>query len=238
MKTSDMLITIANWLESPNNEAILLSEQDDDCLNIVANSCVEAATALRKAAEQVEIIEPTEESNITPESLDGLAEIATAFDQSNDPMLKKQASLIDELLLTIAASPKILSDKKAAEDQRILDLRNKYQQSKEWQDKDNKVSEAVNAIEKSPMMKEYRPMEAPLSTRYCPDHHGTPIMRVSDHVWKCELDKKEYDFNTGFTKLNGEKVPGSNVENQTKVYQGEAISVFDNRESRLGGYRS
>lgn len=235
MKISDMLVTIANWLESPNNEAILLSEQDEDCLHIVANSCVEAASCLRKAAEQVEMVEPAEESNITPESIDGLAEIATAFDESNDPMLKKQASLIDELLLTIATSPKILTEKKAAEDKRIEDLRNKYQQSKEWQDKDNKVSEAEKTIENSKYYKEYRPMEAPLSTRYCPDHPGAQIMRVSDHVWQCDLDKKSYDFNTGFTTATGAKVPGSNVENQTKVYQGEPVSVFDTRESRVAG---
>lgn len=235
MKISEMLITIANWLESPNNEAILLSEQDDHCLEIVAGSCVDAANSLRKAAEQVENIEPEEESNITPESLEGLAEIATAFDESNDPMLKKQASLIDELLLTIATSPKILTEKKAADDKRIEDLRNKYQQSKQWQDKDNKVTEAENDINKSKYYKEYRPMEAPLSTRYCPDHPGAQIMRVSDHVWQCDLDKKSYDFNTGFTTATGAKVPGSNVENQTKVYQGEPISVFDTREGRTAG---
>jgi hypothetical protein len=48
-----------------------------------------------------------------------------------------------------------------------------------------------------------------------------------------ELDKKSYDFNNGFTTVTGAKVPGTSVENQTKVYQGEPSSSFDSRESRL-----
>ena len=105
MRIAEMLKAVASWLESPHNEALLLAEYDENCSSIVAENCVLAAALLRNAAEEVDLIEPPEESNITPESLEQLANIATAFDASGDPELKKQASVIDELLLTIASPP-------------------------------------------------------------------------------------------------------------------------------------
>src|SRR5204863_141065 len=81
---SEMLEAMASWLESPDNEAILLAEYDEECLKVVAQSCIEASAALKRAAEHVDIIEPAAESVLTPESLEGLANIAAAFDNSDD----------------------------------------------------------------------------------------------------------------------------------------------------------
>ena len=103
MRISEMLKAIASWLESPNNEAILLSEYNDDCLKVVSESCILASSALKKAAQEVDLIEPKEDSNLTPEAIDELAEIAYAFDASGDENLRKQASVIDELLLVETA---------------------------------------------------------------------------------------------------------------------------------------
>lgn len=230
-----MLISIAQWLESPDNEAILLSEYDDDCLKVVTESCIEAAQLLKKAASKVESIEPPEASNINANSLDELAAIATAFDASNDPALKKQASVIDELLLTIAMPPEAAQNKKAAEEQRIKDLQAKYQNPSKELSSLNGVKESVQAIQDSGITKDYRLMEHALSTRYDPDHPGAMVSRVGDGLWQSEMTKKVYDYNEGFALMNGSKVPGGNVSEQSQVDQREYHTIFDDRSARLGG---
>lgn len=234
MRISEMLNAIASWLESPDNEAILIAEYDDDCLKVVAESCVQAAALLKITAEAVEDIEPQEDSKITPESLDGLAQIANAFDSSDDPELKKQAAVIDELLLSIASPPNAIDERKDLENRRIDELKKKYESpTKELADT-NKIADSKQAIEKSQMTKEYKVLEAPLSTRYCPDHAGAQVSRVGEHMWQCELDKKVYNFDTGFELNNGAKVPGGDVSNQTQGINIPYYAIFDTREGRLG----
>lgn len=236
MRIAEMLQAIASWLEDPNNEAFLIAEYDDNCLKVVAESCVEAANLLRKAADSVELIEPPTESSITPESIDSLAELAHAFDESGDPALIAHASVIDELLLTIAAPPNASQEKKAAEEERIKLLKEKYENVSTQLKEDNKISEAEKAINKSKMT-EATILEGTLSTRTCPDHPGAQIGRVGEYTWQCELDKKVYNYQTGFELANGMKVPGGDVANQTKIDITDTQSVFDTRESRLGGYQ-
>ncbi len=100
MKLSELIKAYATVLENPDNEAILLSEDDDQSMSIVAEALVKAAAILNKAAEQLEEIEPPTESLLTPESLEEMAAVAQAFDESGDEMLRRQASVIDEILLT------------------------------------------------------------------------------------------------------------------------------------------
>jgi hypothetical protein len=237
MRIAEMLYAIASWLESSNNEALLLAEYDEKCLQVVAHSCVEAAALLKKAADEVESIEPPTESSITPESLEGLANLASALDSSGDPELKKQASVIDELLLTIASPPNALAARKDLEDNRIEELKKKYEQPREELKKTNKIGESEKVIAKSEMTKQYKILEAPLSTRYCPDHAGVQIARVGEHMWQCEMDKKTYNFETGFDLNNGSKVPGGDVSQQTQGVSVPTHSIFDTREGRLGTNR-
>src|SRR5271165_6034503 len=131
MRTAELLNAMAAWLASPNNEAMLLAEGDEKCLQVVAESCVLAAELLKKAAEEVDALEPPAVSLLTPETIAETAALATALDQSNDPQLQKMASVLDELLLTIAAPPGAVAEKKAAENQRLEDLRKKYNEPRE-----------------------------------------------------------------------------------------------------------
>lgn len=234
MRIAEMLHAIASWLESPDNEALLLAEYDDACLKVVATSCIEAAAALKKAANTVDTIEPAEESHITPESLQGLSQIATAFDASGDINLKKQASVIDELLLTIAAPPHAFAARKDLEDNRLDELKKKYDEPRKELAKSNKIADSEKAIDKSKLTKQYNILEAPLSSRYCPDHAGVQIARVGEHQWQCELDKKIYNFETGFELNNGSKVPGGDVSQQTQNLDIPSHAIFDTREGRLG----
>jgi hypothetical protein len=232
-----MLNAIASWLESPNNEALLLSEYHEDSMKVVAESCVLAAALLKTAAHEVEGVEPPPESNITPESVEEIANLASALDSSGDPQLKKQASVLDELLLTIAAPPGEMAKKQAAEDDRIEELRKKYEQPREELRKTDKIADSEKRIKDSGYTKEYKILEAPLSSRYCPDHPGAQISRVGEHVWQCELDKKTYNFETGFELANGSKVPGGDVAQQTQGSNIPFHAIFDTREGRLGSNR-
>lgn len=232
MRIADMLKAMASWLESPNNEAILLAEYHEDSLKIVAENCVLAAELLKNAAAQVADIEPPEESKITPEALEDLAALASAFDASGDPALKKQASVLDELLLSIAAPP--IDERKDLLEARTEELKKKYEDPRKELHEVNKLADSEKAIEKSQMTKEYKIMEAPLSSRYCPDHPGVQIARVGEHMWQCELDKKSYNFETGFELNNGAKVPGGDVAQQTQGTSVPYHAIFDTREGRLG----
>lgn len=236
MRASELLLTVAKWLESPDCEAILLAEDDVDCLDSVVQTCVAAAAILKQGAAEVEAIEPTEEPKLTPEALDHLNQIITAFDQSGDEDLQKTASVIDELLLTVAAPPKWASSYKEAQENRLDVLKAKYEDTRKQLEVMNKVKESTIGIDKSPMMKQYRIMEAPLSTRSCPDHPGGLLARVGENMWQCQMDKKVYNWNTGFTNEKGEKVPGGDVANQTPMFHPEPHAIFDTRESRLNGY--
>lgn len=237
MRISEMLIAIAKWLESPDNEALLLAEYDEECLKVVAASCVDAAIALKIAAEKVENIEPAEESYITSESIESVANLAAALDSSGDPELQKQASVLDELLLSIAAPPNAASQIKQLQDNRLVALKQKYEAPREELHKTNMIDRAEKAIEKSDMTKRLAILEAPLSSRYCPDHPGVQIARVGEHMWQCEMDKKTYNFDSGFELINGTKVPGGDVAQQTQGLNVPYHALFDTREGRLGTNR-
>lgn len=237
MRIAEMLQAIASWLESPNNEAMLLAEYDMDCLAVVGSSCVEAAALLKKAADYVNAIEPPEESKITPQSIEELANLASAFDASGDPALKKQASVLDELLLSIAAPPNAYAERKDLQEQRLIELKKKYETPRETLRDANKIADSEKKIDQSNFTKQYRIMEAPLVTRYCPDHAGAQIARVGEHMWQCELDKKVYNFETGFALENGDKVPGGSVSEQTKGLNAPSHAIFDTREGRLNSFK-
>jgi hypothetical protein len=234
MRIAELLTAIATWLESPDNEAMLLAETDADCMKVVSESCVLAAALLKTAADEVDSLEAPEESKITPESIEGLANLAAALDSSGDPELVKQASVLDELLLGIAAPPGAYKAAKAAEDYRLDELKKKYEDPRKELHETNKIGESEKAIEKSNMAKEYKILEAPLSSRYCPDHPGVQIARVGEHMWQCEMDKKTYNYETGFELINGSKVPGGDVSQQTQGLSVPTHAIFDTREGRLG----
>jgi len=234
MRIADMLYAMATWLENPNNEAFLLAEYDENCLKVVAESCIEAAHALKKAAQQVETIEPAPESNINPESIQELSQIADAFDASGDSKLKRQASVIDELLLTIASPPNALAARKDLEDNRLEDLKKKYQDPRKDLAKTNKMENTAKELEKSKFVKQYRILEAPLQCRTCVEHPGAQMMRVGENMWQCSLDNRIFNYSTGYTLEDGSKVPGGDVAEQTKGLSAPFHSIFDTREGRLG----
>lgn len=214
MKLSEKLNILARWLENEENDLLVSAEDNDKCLEIIANTLVNAASILKSCAEKVAAVEP-EESLINDQNLSELAILAEEFDKSGDSFLQKQASVLDEILLTLAAPRGYVDKVKMIENDRLDQLKKKYKDVKKTHDEMNKISDSIKDIEKSDTFKKYRPLEAPLNTRYCPDHPGAQIARVGESQWQCMMDNKVYNFEAGYTTLKGNKVPGGNVSMQT-----------------------
>lgn len=231
MKLSEKILTVASWLEDSENDLIINAESDETCLAAVATALVKAASALKEAASTVKQVEP---NVFSAERLNEMAALATEFDASGDELLMKQASVLDEILLTIAAPRGSNIQFRETQDDRIEQLKKKYNGPKTELDEINKVSDSVKAIEKSPYYKTYRPLEAPLSTRYCPSHAGVMIVRVGEHTWQCVLDKQIYNFDSGFKLLDGSTVPGGSVDQQIPNHPQDGHAIFDTRSARLG----
>lgn len=234
MRVSELLNVLAKWIENPNNEMLLLAEADDKTMEFMAKFCVSASQMFKNAAQEIDDIEPQEESLITSDSIESIAELATILDSSGDPELKKQASVLDELILGIASSNSYKAAK-AEKDYRLDELKKKYDNSKTLLDL-NKISDYEKAIKDSKMTVEPGPIYGVgLSTRYCPDHAGVSTMRVGEGLYQCELDKKLYDYRAGYTLENGVKVPGGSVENQTSIYYtNPSNTIFSDHDSRIG----
>lgn len=223
MRISELLNAMASWLENPNNEALLLSEYDEKSLSIVAEACVDAATALKKAAAQVDEIEPVEPSKITPETVEGLAMLAAALDSSGDEELRKQASAIDELLLSVA-SKGAFAERKDLLENRLVDLKKRYEGNAETLREINRVSVSEGAIKKSKMTETVKIHDDSLSTRTCKKHPGAQMARVGQDLWQCDLDKEIVDYSKD-----------GSVANQTQnSLNNNFHTIFNTREGRLG----
>jgi len=231
MKLSQKLLMVASWLESSENDLLVKAEQNEECLGVVANALVNAAEALKAGAAVVSELEP---AILSTEALDEMAAVAKAFDESDDELLQKQASVLDEILLTLAAPRNSVGEYKMLENDRIEQLKKRYQGTKEKHDEMNKISDSVKAIENSPYYKAYRPLEAPLSTRSCPDHPGVLCVRIGDSQVQCVMDKKIYDYSAGYTLLSGRHVPGADVAMQTKSLNDQGALIFETRDQKLG----
>jgi hypothetical protein len=207
---------------------------------------IEAFTTelMKKFVEHLRLYRTSSKTVLSEDSqiLEMIAVYAHELDNSGDPELIKEASVLDEILLTLAAPRDAKEVFKASEDKEIEKLKQKYRSEardkaytlpKEQLDDDIKTADAAKAIKDS--IKEYRPLESALSTRTCPDHPGAQMARIADNMYQCELDKKIYNWDSGFTTMRGDKVPGGSVSNQTQMLGDRAMehTSFDTRESKL-----
>lgn len=239
MRISELLLAMASELESEDNAALQLAEYHEPSLEKAAEGLLRAASELKKTAAELDKIEPTEEVRDLKEVFTDVAKLAQELDDSGDAELQKRASVLDEILLTFGRPKGALNRFKQAEDAEIDKLREKYNKideekaykdPKEALDKQNNRDQTSKAVREQ--VKTYEPLEAPLQTRYCPDHPGTQMMRVGDNAYQCALDKKVYDWKSGFITMKGSKIPGTDVAQQTVdfAFRSQPHSVFDTRE--------
>jgi hypothetical protein len=214
-------------------------QDDPEEFQVLVQAVAEASSQIENLAEKI-----GNDPKITSKQLDEIAALAQSFDESGEPFLQKQASVLDELLLTIAAPKSAIAQAKKAEEDEVNRLRDKYRKSradecyefpKESLDKQNQVKETAAAVDK---VKRFAPLEAPLSTRYAPDYPGNMMTRINDHVYQDPMTGKIYDFKAGYRTNKGNEVPGTAVENQIPdlgtVQEGH--TMFSTRESLMARY--
>lgn len=240
---------IFDYLSGGNQEAsnhplvVKASETDnDDILRITAEVLLGSLSAIRQAVIEIEKLAEQSASKLDEKDLEEMAILAEEFDKSGDPLLMKQASVLDQILLTIAA-PKGAQDAfKLAEEKEINRLREKYRgqsiedcykKPKQVLDEHLKVADVEKAVKEG--IKDFRPLESSLSTRTCPDHPGAQMSRVADYTFQCSLDKKVYNYQTGYSTMKGNKVPGGDVSIQSQSLVDRPVEhmSFDTRESKL-----
>lgn len=207
----DLLKSTAAWLDNSDNEIYALLEFDEDSLNVTAKACTIASAVLQKAAMDLQIISGIEDTNKysfdMEDVLDGLNSLAGEFECSDNPDLVKKANLLEDILLTISSNVEEQSRFKQAIQKKIDDIKKK---SKEG------ISVVKASIDDTDKGKELRPLQAPLSTRSCPDHPGVSLVRISDGLFYCPLNGKQYDYANGYATEKGNKVPGTSVKNQNE----------------------
>lgn len=173
--------------------------------------------------------------------LENTANLAEAFDNSGDESLGKLASVLDEILLTIGAPKGENYNFKAAEEAELDKLRSKYRadSSKFYgvgKERTDKIADEANKVVEQ-KVKQYKPNEHALSTRYCPEHFGTSVIRIADSTWQCPLDKKIYNYESGFKLEDGSQVPPGSVsqQNQNMADNVEQHLNFSTRSEILNG---
>ena len=233
------LKVLANKLEKEADSILEKLEDNPEQFQQVAEAVALASVLLESTSDSIK------EGELTAEKLEGIAALATEFDRSGDEFLMKQASVLDDVILTIAKNA--VAQGRASSDEELARLHQKYhsqkreeyyKQPKESLDKWNQAKETINAVDK---VKKFEPLEAPLQTRYSPDYPGQSMIRISDGIYQDSVTGKIYDFKTGYTTNKGNKVPGGAVENQEPDVgssQVGAHTMFSTREGLLNRYTS
>lgn len=216
----------------PVEDLLDLVSDDQEVLELLMNSFVKIQNEFNSLCKNIRDLnesrgtvtnedEKNEELSEDMAHLDDLMLVANKLDESDDPELHKCASVLDQLLLNFAHVSR--SALKQAELSQIEKLKQKYREEevdklyknpKENLHNQIKASEIAKEINDS--VKQFRPLEHALSTRTCPEHPGAQLQRVGEYNYQCDLDKKVYDFRSGYTTMKGNKIPGGDVALQSQ----------------------
>ncbi len=80
-----------------------------------------------------------------------------------------------------------------------------------------------------------------MSTRSCPDHPGTQLLRVTDNVRQCPVDHRTYNYSEGFKTDDGVEHLGGSIAEQTPSIPGyyqsphPTLSLFPSTGSTMKG---
>ncbi len=241
MSVSNGLRELAQQLQKNADAVLEEAEKSQPLFELVTEAVANAVFHLEKIADAIEDREPV----VTSELLETITYLANALDETGDEILQKKASLLDELLVTISAPKNSVAQAHQQSEDELNRLRDKYrEQNREeiYKTRTRSALDEMNQKEKTQKLvrdqvKEFRVLQAPLQTRYCPDHPGVGMIRVADRVFQCALDHKVYNYQTGYSTMKGNRVPGGGVENQIPDWnQYDGATVFDTRESLMSRY--
>lgn len=232
MPKKSELLKIAKDLEE---RFVSLDVDDPDITKLFAV----ATSTFEKVAESYD-------DDFGAEDLTVLGALASAFDKSEDESLQKEAEQIDQIIMAIANPKLALAKLNEVYDSELNELR-AVERRKAREDKysaGDKLHEMgghkaiADAVERQ--VRRYRPMEAPLSTRYSPDRPGVSLMRIADGVYQDPTTGKIYNYNSGYKTDKGNEIPGTSVEHQTQYSEGpnDSRSIFTTREGLLSSAAS
>jgi hypothetical protein len=243
MSISIDLRMLAKKIETSSDELLSnASDKGPEILDKVASAIVAASSLLEEVADNME----TESGGITAEHLEGIAALAAELDKYDDSSLKKKASVLDELLLSIGSTKfSLAQSRKASEDEinrlraekRKQSLEECYEAPREAHSEMRDAKNQAKAVEQQ--VKRYMPLEAPLQTRYPPDRPGGQMTRITDHVYQDIDTGIVYDFKNGYKTQKGNEIPGGGVENQTREFgdwNNGNNALFSTRESIMGRF--
>lgn len=80
-----------------------------------------------------------------------------------------------------------------------------------------------------------------MTSRSCPDHPGSQLLRVTDNVRQCPVDHRVYDYTEGFTTDDGKEHSGGSIAEQTPSIPGyyqsphPSLSLFPSQGSATKG---
>lgn len=241
------LRVLANKLEKNSDELIIkASQKGPEMFEKISCAIAAASSLLEEVADDID--NNADNFKMTDKQLDDLAALASEFDKSENEFLRKQASVLDEILLSIGAQKGIVENIKQANEDEINRLRMEkrkarreecYEDPKRAHDEMNNAKAQAKAVEQQ--VKKYVPLEASLQTRYSPDRPGGQMTRITDHVYQDITTGIIYDFKNGYKLQNGNEVPGGAVENQTRSFsdnRNQPAAMFETRESLNNRYAS
>lgn len=218
----------------------LSNEESDTIKNLSIyfedeSKLTEIYTELKKAADIIsKVADSIPSQPLTDEDFNNVDDLIEALATSGNEKMEKTASALEEILLTVGA--KAVSNMKKAEDEELDRLKKKYKVSNDIyavSELDKKIKEDyIKEYDKK--VKTYKPLEASLSTRYSPNMPGVSLIRIDDDTYQCPITGEKFDYKSGFTTANGNKVPGTSVENQHQYDEISSGSMFlSTREQRL-----
>lgn len=244
MSISIDLRVLASKLEKNSDDLLIrASERGPEFFEKITTAVAAASSLLEEVADD---LEKKANFDVTEQQLDEMAALASAFDESGDPLLKKQASVLDELLLSIAASKTAALESRKVYDDEISRLREELRRVrreeayvKPAQDHETMHNKVEQAKAVAQQVKRYVPLEAPLQTRYPPDRPGGQMTRITDHVYQDIVTGIIYDYKAGYKTQKGNEVPGGAVEYQTRDFgdvRNQGASLFETRQSIMNRF--
>ncbi len=244
MAISTELRVLARKLEKNSDDLLInASHKGPETFEKVATAVAAASTLLESVADDMEA---KAEFRMTEQQFDEMVETIKAFNESGDDLLKKQASVMEELLLSIAAPKNAAQQVRKVTEDEVNRLREERRRArgeeayiKPRQEHHDMWNSAAQAKAVEQQVKRYVPLEAPLQTRYPPDRPGGQMTRITDHVYQDIVTGIIYDYKAGYTTQKGNKIPGGSVENQTRQlgdYRHQSSALFETRDSLMGRY--
>lgn len=241
MAISIDLRILASKLEKSSDELIAEAAlKGPEYLEKISTAIAAASTLLTSVADDIDTNLTT--ADLSSSDLDKIATLSEKLASSKDPEIRKQANVLDEILLTIAAPKNAVAEAKQMKEDAVNELAAKYRSDKidELYHKPKKdlhkmhgFADMAKAVDTQ--VKDFRPLEAPLQTRYSPDMPGTPMVRITDGVYQDVTTGKIFDYINGYSTAKGNKIPGCSVANQIRDLgdQRHQSGMFETRDTIL-----